>query len=219
MHWCIHEEKKGMEVMKDMDRKIILASQSPRRIQLLQQIGIDAEVRPSHLEECIHSSDPAEVVRELALQKAGDIAAQYIPAGENGASHTEENLPIKGPVVIGADTVVAVDGKILGKPKDHEEAYEMIRMIAGRKHQVFTGVAVVHDGKAESFVEKTDVHVYEMSDAEIRAYADSEEPMDKAGAYGIQGAFGKFIRGIEGDYNTVVGLPVAHLYQVLKTLA
>ena len=199
-----------------MNRKIILASQSPRRIQLLQQIGVEAEVEPSHLEECIHSSDPAEVVRELALQKAGDIAAHHTE--KTGARQSENAEAVKGPVVIGADTVVAVDGKILGKPKSHEEAYEMIRMIAGRKHQVFTGVAVVHDGMVESFVEKTDVHVYEMSDAEIRTYADSAEPMDKAGAYGIQGAFGKFIRGIEGDYNTVVGLPVAHLYQVLKTL-
>ncbi len=199
-----------------MNRKIILASQSPRRIQLLQQIGVEAEVEPSHLEECIHSSDPAEVVRELALQKAGDIAAHHTE--KTGARQSENAEAVKGSVVIGADTVVAVDGKILGKPKSHEEAYEMIRMIAGRKHQVFTGVAVVHDGTAESFVEKTDVHVYEMSDAEIRTYANSAEPMDKAGAYGIQGAFGKFIRGIEGDYNTVVGLPVAHLYQVLKTL-
>lgn len=185
-----------------MNRKIILASQSPRRIQLLQQIGIEAEVCPSHMEEHITSTDPSEVVRELALQKAGDIA---------GRSDRDA-------VVIGADTVVAVDGRILGKPKNHEEAYRMIRSIAGRKHQVFTGVAVLHDGMQECFVEKTDVHVYDMTEEEMRTYADSEEPMDKAGAYGIQGAFGKFICGIEGDYNTVVGLPVAHLYQVLKTL-
>ena len=186
--------------------KIILASGSPRRKELLLQIGIVPEIIVSHVEEKITSDVPAEVVMSLAEQKAVDVAKE---------------MP-EGTVILGADTVVAADGKILGKPKSHEEAYEMIRRLAGRSHQVYTGVCLVKkgpEGEADtvvSFYDETDVNVSPMTEKEIREYADSEEPMDKAGAYGIQGAFGVYICGIEGDYNTIVGLPLARVYQEMK---
>ena len=186
--------------------KFILASGSPRRKELLLQIGIVPEIIVSHVEEKITSDIPAEVVMSLAEQKAVDVAKE---------------MP-EGTVILGSDTVVAADGKILGKPKSHEEAYEMIRRLAGRSHQVYTGVCLVKkgpEGEADtvvSFYDETDVNVSPMTEKEIREYADSEEPMDKAGAYGIQGAFGMYIRGIEGDYNTIVGLPLARVYQEMK---
>ncbi len=182
--------------------KIILASRSPRRIQLLQQIGIEASVQPSTMPEVVSSSLPREVVRLLSLQKAKDIA-----------SRQEEPA-----VVIGADTVVAADGQILGKPKSHEAAYAMIRGLQGRTHQVYTGVTVISGENTVSFVECTEVEVAPMTAEEMQSYADSAEPMDKAGGYGIQGLFGRYVTRIVGDYNNIVGLPVAHLYQVLKEL-
>lgn len=182
--------------------KIILASRSPRRVQILKQIGIEAEVQPSTLPEVVSSSSPREVVRLLSLQKARDVAAKQ-----------EESA-----VVIGADTVVAADGRILGKPKSHEAAYIMIRKLQGQTHQVYTGVTVICGENTVSFVECTQVTVAAMTEEEMRSYADSSEPMDKAGGYGIQGLFGRYITRIEGDYNNVVGLPAAHLYQVLREL-
>lgn len=182
------------------NRQIVLASASPRRIELLHQIGIEAEVVPSRKPEIIRSNHPETVVRELSMQKASDVASTVD----------------KDAIVIGADTVVAIDGKILGKPKTHAEACEMIHELSGREHHVLTGVTVICEGKAETFVEVTTVHVAAMSESEIQNYANSEEPMDKAGGYGIQGLFGRYITRVEGDYNNVVGLPVAHLYQVLK---
>jgi septum formation protein len=131
-------------------------------------------------------------------------------------------------LVLGADTVVAVDGKILGKPRTHAEAADMIRALQGRSHEVYTGVTIfgtLKDDQAtdhnasmgcSTFYEETKVHVAAMTEEEILAYARTEEPMDKAGAYGIQGSFGKYISGIEGDYYNVVGLPIAHVYQELK---
>lgn len=184
---------------------IVLASASPRRIGLLHQIGLAAEVMPSHQPEVVTSTDPETVVRQLSRQKAENIASQI-------------GLTSRETVVIGADTVVAVDGRILGKPKTHEEAYDMVHELAGRTHHVYTGVTICYAGGEETFTECTAVHVAPMTEEEIRTYADSEEPMDKAGAYGIQGLFGRYIEGIDGDYNNVVGLPVAHLYQALKKL-
>ncbi|MGL6217444.1 MAG: Maf family protein, partial [Lacrimispora sphenoides] len=143
---------------------------------------------------------------ELSRQKAKDVASRMQP----------------GTYVIGADTVVAAGGEILGKPISHEDAYRMISLIEGRTHQVYTGVTLVYCGdrgnKVRTFVEKTDVHLYPMTDGEIRAYADSADPMDKAGAYGIQGTFAAFIKGIDGDYNNVVGLPVGRVYQEIKQM-
>lgn len=188
--------------------RLILASASPRRIQLLHQIGLTAEVMPSHTEEKISSENPEEVVQALALQKAEDVYARLLSEGNVGDAT----------VVIGADTVVSVDNHILGKPRTHEEAAEMIASLSGRTHQVYTGVAVITPRESRSFAEMAAVTVYPLSPAELRSYAESEEPMDKAGAYGIQGSFGKFVKGIQGDYNAIVGLPVARLYQELKSM-
>lgn len=188
--------------------RLILASASPRRIQLLHQIGLTAEVIPSHTEEKISSENPEEVVQALARQKAEDVYARLLSEGNVGDAT----------VVIGADTVVSVDNHILGKPRTHEEAAEMIASLSGRTHQVYTGVAVITPKENLSFAEMAAVTVYPLSPAELRSYAESEEPMDKAGAYGIQGSFGKFVKGIQGDYNAIVGLPVARLYQELKSM-
>ena len=192
-----------------MEKKsIILASGSPRRKELLLQIGIVPEIIVSHVEEKITSDVPAEVVMSLAEQKAVDVA---------------KDMP-EGKVILGSDTVVAADGKILGKPKSHEEAYEMIRSLAGRSHQVYTGVCIVKKGAAGgkdtvvSFYDETDVQVSGMTEAEIREYADSEEPMDKAGAYAVQGFFARYIEGLRGSYANVMGLPVHLVYRKLKEL-
>ena len=188
--------------------KIILASGSPRRKELLLQIGIVPEIIVSHVEENITSDVPAEVVMSLAEQKAVDVAKE---------------MP-EGTVILGSDTVVAADGKILGKPKSHEEAYEMIRRLAGRSHQVYTGVCLVKkgpEGEADtvvSFYDETDVNVSPMTEKEIREYADSEEPMDKAGSYAVQGFFARYIDGLKGSYANVMGLPVHLVYQELKKL-
>ena len=183
-------------------KKIILASGSPRRRELLTQIGISFEVVKAEGEEKITTDDPEEAVKEVAMQKAGRVDAD---------------------VVIGADTVVAVDGEIMGKPKDPEDAVRMIHRIQGRDHEVLTGVAVIlKKGEVETtinFAETTRVHVFPMTEEEIQAYVASKEPMDKAGAYGIQGLFAAYVSGIEGDYNNVVGLPVGRLYQEVKAIA
>ena len=184
------------------------ASGSPRRKELLLQIGIVPEIIVSHVEEKITSDVPAEVVMSLAEQKAVDVAKE---------------MP-EGTVILGSDTVVAADGKILGKPKSHEEAYEMIRRLAGRSHQVYTGVCLVKkvpEGEADtvvSFYDETDVNVSPMTEKEIREYADSEEPMDKAGSYAVQGFFARYIDGLKGSYANVMGLPVHLVYQELKKL-
>ncbi|ETP73201.1 MAF protein [Lachnospiraceae bacterium JC7] len=204
--------------------RFILASGSPRRKELLFQIGITPEIIPSSIEEVVTSTVPSEVVMSLSKQKASDIAKKI--AKEEGTAA----------LILGADTVVSIDGKILGKPHSHEEAADMIRNLQGRTHQVYTGVTVIivsaealtetglnSDKVSGSFVTvvenfsvQTDVHVYPMTEPEILAYTNSEEPMDKAGAYGIQGNFAKYVKGIDGDYNNVVGLPVAEVYQRIK---
>ncbi len=213
-----------------MNRQIILASQSPRRIQLLKQIGIDATVCPSHIVEKISSNMPEEIVLELSFQKAADVACRLTRdahglALEIGAGCDTPQTDIgysalqnTQPVIIGADTIVSIDGLVLGKPSTHEDAYSMICLLSGKTHQVHTGVSLISGKNRLSFVEKTDVEVWKMDEHEIRAYAYSEEPMDKAGAYGIQGSFAKYIRAIQGDYFNVVGLPVARLYHMLKEL-
>lgn len=186
--------------------KLILASGSPRRKELLEQIGVRSMICPSLIEEAVVSDVPQEFVLELSSQKAKEVASN---------SQT-------GSVILGADTVVVLDGMILGKPKSHGEAYEMVKQIQGRSHQVYTGVTIIvkdESGTRETgFFVKTDVHVFPMTEEEMRSYAVSEEPMDKAGAYGIQGMFAAYIQGISGDYNNVVGLPVGRVYQELKNL-
>ncbi len=186
--------------------RIILASGSPRRQWLLRQIGLEPEVVVSQVEELMTDKEPDWMVRNLALRKAEDVAARV---GIGGAA-----MPV---VVIGADTVVAVDGRILGKPASVCEAELMIGLLQGRSHQVFTGVAMIFGNTGEKvvFAEKTDVYVYPMSREQIVGYVATGEPMDKAGGYGIQGYFAAYIQGIKGDYNNVVGLPVSRLRQEL----
>lgn len=186
--------------------RIILASGSPRRQWLLRQIGLEPEVVVSQVEELMTDKEPDWMVRNLALRKAEDVAARV---GIGGAA-----MPV---VVIGADTVVAVDGRILGKPASVCEAELMIGLLQGRSHQVFTGVAMIFGNTGEKvvFAEKTDVYVYPMSREQIVRYVATGEPMDKAGGYGIQGYFAAYIQGIKGDYNNVVGLPVSRLCQEL----
>lgn len=185
--------------------KIILASASPRRKELLEQIGIPFEVLVSHVEEKVTSIRPGQVVEELSGQKAEAVLGLL----EEGDA-----------LVIAADTVVALEGRILGKPADTENAMEMLRSLAGKTHQVYTGVTLLYRRGEETarkvFHEKTKVHFYPMTEEEIRSYAASGEPLDKAGAYGIQGIFARYVRGIEGDYNNVVGLPAGRLYQEAK---
>ena len=188
-----------------MEYQIILASGSPRRKELLELIGAEFKIITSNKEEIITSTNPEAVVKELSMMKAEDVAAG-----------------VEGPaVILGADTVVAHGGRILGKPKDKEDAFRMIRSFAGEDHYVYTGVCIIKkeaDGSVKkiSFAEGTKVTVYPMSDEEIERYVASGEPMDKAGAYAIQGLFAPYIKGIEGDYYNIVGFPIAGIYQRLK---
>ena len=189
-------------------KKIILASASPRRRELLTQAGYEFEIEVSHKEETYISETPDEIVKELALLKAKDIAEQ----------NDARNM-----IVIGADTVVAYKGAILGKPTSNEHAFEMIKGFQGDKHQVYTGVAILDydaDGKETvvSHAVKTDVYVNPMNDKEIWKYIDSDNVMDKAGSYGIQSGFAVYIEKIEGDYFNVVGLPISYVYEQLKQM-
>ena len=189
-------------------KKIILASASPRRRELMEQAGYEFEIQVSHKEETYISETPAEIVKELALLKAKDIAEQNV----------QQDL-----IVIGADTVVAYEGKILGKPKSREDAFEMIQGFQGDKHQVYTGVAILHygqDGQEDviNHAVKTDVYVNTMTEEEIWRYIDSDNVMDKAGSYGIQSGFAIHIEKIEGDYFNVVGLPISYIYEELRKL-
>lgn len=187
--------------------RILLASASPRRRELLEQIGLSFEVVVSHVEEVITETEPGKVVEQLSAQKAEAVAGSL---GE-----PEETL------VIGADTVVAAENTILGKPADAAKAAEMLRLLAGRTHAVYTGVTLILRGESgetarKTFHERTDVSFYPMEEAEIRQYVATGDCMDKAGAYGIQGFCARYISGISGDYNNVVGLPVGRLYQEIK---
>lgn len=201
--------------------KIILASASPRRKELLEQIGIEFEVKTSQMEEEYFNTKPEEIVKELSLMKALDVA------------QGDEEDYIEGDcIVIGADTVVVLDEKILGKPVDEEDAFQMIQSLQGRSHMVYTGVAIIEciegideedggvgfDFNITNHAIGTTVHVMSMTEEEIRTYIATGEPMDKAGAYGIQGRFGAYVEGIEGDYFNVMGLPISYVNAVLKQL-
>ena len=199
--------------------QIILASQSPRRKELLEQIGLEFEICPAKGEEIITKTIPEEVVMELSKQKAEEVAGMVSSFGE---AHKDITTP-SDILVIGADTVVAYNGEILGKPVDEADAKRMLTMLSGNTHSVFTGVTLVlidKSGRAGElvFYEKTDVKMYEMSEAEIDRYIATGEPMDKAGSYGIQGKCAIYIEKIDGDYNNVVGLPIARIYQELKNI-
>ncbi|MFR4351487.1 MAG: Maf family protein [Roseburia sp.] len=199
--------------------EIILASASPRRKELLEQIGLTFAVCPAKGEEIVRATEPSEVVRELASQKAQEIASMVKSYGE---SHAQWMTP-QDIMVIGADTIVACAGKILGKPKDEADAFRMLSLLSGNTHAVYTGVCLVFLGDSGragqiTFHERTNVQMRPMDEDEIRRYIATGEPMDKAGAYGIQGKCAIFIDKIDGDYNNVVGLPVAAIYRELKKL-
>lgn len=187
--------------------KIYLASASPRRRELLAQIGLEFEVLVSKVQEKITAVEPGKVVEELSEQKAMDVL--------HSLETSEEEV-----LVIGADTVVAVGNSILGKPASLKEATQMLGMLSDSTHQVYTGVTLCYRcaGKVQkkTFHEMTKVTFYPMSDREISRYVSTGDCMDKAGAYGIQGFCARYIKGIEGDYNNVVGLPVGRLYQEAK---
>ena len=180
--------------------KIVLASKSPRRSEILKNAGIDFTVRVADADETIpDGTKPQDAVVFLAARKAMAV------------ERAEDEL------VLGADTVVVLDNKVLGKPKDREDAYNMLRSLSGRVHSVFTGVCAIGNGISITFAEETKVEFLPLTDKEILNYIDSNEPYDKAGAYGIQGLASKFVRGIEGDYFNVVGLPISRTYEKIFT--
>ncbi len=189
-----------------MKAEVILASASPRRRELLGQIGINFRIQVSEADEEIEVLNPDEMVRELSARKAEAVMTQLAQK--------------EGSLVIGADTVVSCDGVILGKPVDAEDAKRMLRLLSGRSHEVYTGVTLLYgeESRRHTFYERTAVHFAPMTEREIEDYVATGDPMDKAGAYGIQGICARYITGIEGDYNNVVGLPVGRLYQELKTV-
>ena len=179
---------------------IILASASPRRRELLKFITEDFTVRVSDVQEITNPDlSPEETVKALAVLK-GEAVAEDFPED----------------TVISADTIVVLDGKILGKPKNEEDAFSMLSSLSGRAHEVFTGVCIIQGGKKNVFAERTEVIFHSLSEEEIRAYIETGEPADKAGAYGIQGKGCTLVKSINGDYNNVVGLPVSRLNRILK---
>ncbi len=187
-------------------REIILASASPRRRELMELAGLDFTVLPAESEERSEQKEPGAMVTDLSRHKSLEVFRKRPDA-----------------VVIGADTVVSCCGEVLGKPTDRADARRMIGMIAGRSHDVFTGVTICFRNEngtdtVHSFYEQTKVHVYPMTEEEINGYIDTAEPYDKAGAYAVQGHFMRYISGIEGDYYNVVGLPAARLCRELKSL-
>lgn len=181
--------------------KIILASASPRRRELMTLAGIPFEARPVDADETIICCTPPEgAVMMLATRKA-QLAAEQFP----------DNL------IIGADTVVAVGKHIYGKPATREDAFEMLSALSGKTHQVFTGVCIyTKSGERNAFCTRTDVSFFPLSEDEIRAYIATGEPMDKAGAYGIQGKGAVFVERIDGDYANVVGLPLCAVYRLMR---
>lgn len=232
-------------------KKIILASASPRRRELLSQIGLEFTVMPSEVEENPESTLPQDIVIELSKEKArdiwgkiaeGDVGVTTDDAGAgagdtdagaedslvdskmDGQMKDQSSCQVSGRedcLVISADTVVAIEGEILGKPKDEEDAARMLGLLSGKEHQVYTGVTMIwinEEGKREeySFYVCTGVLMYRMNRAEIMEYVYSGEPMDKAGAYGVQGKAAAYIKSIRGEYSNVVGLPVGRLFQEMK---
>lgn len=216
-------------MQKEQNVRLVLASASPRRRELLSQIGLEFTVMPSTKEENAKATEAGALVQELSRQKAVDIWEQLSGGqGQNPDADQEQiseetqepNLNGKRQpelLVIGADTVVCCEGKILGKPHSREAAAEMLTALQGRSHEVYTGVTLYSQSETVTFFECTQVEFYPMTEVEISEYIDSKEPMDKAGAYGIQGLGARFVKGIRGDYNNVVGLPVGRLYQELKS--
>ncbi len=185
-------------------KKIVLASKSPRRKELLELLGISFFVHPSNAEEKYNKGAlPYEIVEQLALAKAKDVSSNYDDA-----------------IIIGTDTIVVYEGSILGKPKNKIEAFDMLKQLQGHTHQVFSGLALIDSATGKSIVSHrvTKVHMYPLTDSQINFYINTEEPLDKAGSYGIQGIGSLFIEKIEGDYFNVVGLPLSLLRELLMSI-
>jgi septum formation protein len=180
-------------------KKIILASASPRRKELLTTAGVEFEVLVSEADETIpEGTAPRDAAMMTAEKKSLAVA---------------EN---RDGIVVGADTIVVIDDKILGKPKDEADAFGMLRLLSGREHEVITGVCITDGEKTEKFAQVSKVRFYDLTDDEITAYVATKEPMDKAGAYGIQGKGCVLVESIEGDYFNIVGLPVAATVRALR---
>ena len=186
--------------------KIILASASPRRREILTMVGQTFDVIVSDCDENISYDGPEDMVRKLSCRKAEHVADKI-------KKDPDPHL------VIGSDTIVYYQGTILGKPLDEEDAFRMLTELSGNTHTVYTGVTVINtgSGRTETFCEATKVEFYPVTEEEIRAYIATGDPLDKAGSYGVQGLGAFLVKRIEGDFFTVVGLPVAHLLQVLRT--
>ena len=182
-------------------KKIILGSASPRRKELLSQIGVPFEVRVSNKEEVYTNTVPKEIVKELALMKAENVASE---------------IPARNVIVIGADTIVVLERQILGKPKDEEEAKAMLSRLSGKTHQVMTGVCLLSADQRVCFCDVSDVEFYPLTAEEIDAYVATGEPLDKAGAYGIQGEGFFLAKKITGDFYSIMGFPVARVLRALK---
>jgi septum formation protein len=182
-----------------MSPMLVLASASPRRQELLRSARINFEVQPADISEDSASGETATQCAERLAQEKALAVARKRPAD----------------LVLGADTVVAIDGQILGKPADSHDAVRMLRLLSGRTHQVITGICLVVDGRLTTANESTTVTMSEISEQEIKDYVATGEPMDKAGAYAIQGIASRWIPRIEGDYSNVVGLPIARVYRML----
>ncbi|CDF58128.1 Maf family protein [Thermobrachium celere] len=182
--------------------KIVLASSSPRRIELLRNLNLEFDVVPSNFEENINLSNPVELVKNFAYNKALDV----------------ESRVQKDSLIIAADTIVYKDGEVLGKPKNEIDAYRMLKLLSGQKHEVYTGLSLIYNGKVINDYECTYVYFKNLSDEEIKYYINTKEPFDKAGAYAIQGYGSIFVEKIEGCYFNVVGLPISKLYDNIKRM-
>ena len=193
-------------------RNIVLASKSPRRHELLEMAGIGHVVITADCDETIPEKDPEKLVISLSERKAKSVASLSEEA-------KKRNRFPKESLVVGADTIVYFNETVLGKPENKEEAFAMLKALNGKRHTVFTGVTLIdtRDGTCLSFCEHTDVFFYDVSDEELLNYVETGDPLDKAGSYGIQGRGAFLVRRIEGDYFTVVGFPLAHFLQALKS--
>jgi septum formation protein len=186
--------------MPDTAPRIVLASQSPRRAELIGRLGLQFDTVPADLDESYQPGEtPPQHAERLAREKAVAVASSHRDA-----------------LVVGSDTIVVVDGDVLGKPRDRGHAIEMLERLSGREHEVCTGIAVVHAGRTESGLERVRVRFRPLDHRACEAYVATGEPMDKAGAYGIQGFGSALVEGIEGDYFSVMGLPVVHMLALIE---
>jgi len=187
---------KGMAKMT----KIILASQSPRRKELLSLLGLNYEAIPADIDEQIDlNNDLIKEIEKLSYQKANHVFKNHSDA-----------------LIIGSDTIVKIGNDVLGKPSSYEQAKKMLEELSNKTHEVVTGVSIIVGESVETFSSIAKVTFYELSEKEIDEYIKTNEPMDKAGAYAIQGIGAKFIKSIEGDYHTIMGLPIGELYHRLQ---